>query len=102
MEQQLDGRYETNPPEGPQEGLIIHLEAPRKLTFTWPILLEGARVETEVAYDLLPKGQETVVHVIHRSPRILARDWHAVWHGALASLKAYLETGTGDLTRSSV
>lgn len=101
VEPGLDGRYETNPVEGVQEGLIVHLEAPRKLTFTWPMAREGSTVETTVSYELLPKGQETVVHVIHRSSKFLERDWHPIWRAALESLKAYVETGTGVLRRTA-
>lgn len=91
VQPEVGGRYETNPPEGRQEGTIISLEAPRKITFTWPLSQEESLVETTVSYELAPKGPDTVVHVTHRAPKILPKDWNATWRRALESLKEYLE-----------
>ena len=95
VEAELGGRYETNPAAGTQEGTITGLRAPRHLVFTWEIPHEGAPVETHVTYELAPKGEDTLVHVVHRSPKLLEHDWNAVWHRALEALKAFLETGGG-------
>jgi uncharacterized protein YndB with AHSA1/START domain len=93
VEAQEGGRYLTNPPEGRQEGFIIGLEAPRRITFTWPIAVDDAVVETTVTYELVPKGPATVVHVFHRSRVLLARDRRVNWTRALEALQAHLEAG---------
>jgi uncharacterized protein YndB with AHSA1/START domain len=95
VEAQLGGRYETNPPEGRQQGLIIGLEAPRRLTFTWPIAVGETSVETTVTYELSPRGPQTVVHVVHRARALLGHDRNAIWLRALEALKAYLEAKPG-------
>ena len=93
VEAALDGRYETNPPEGKQEGVITSLDAPRKVAFTWDLPLETGVLETSVTYELTPRGAETIVHVTHRARELHAHDWGATWQRALGNLKAYLEGG---------
>ena len=93
VDAQLDGRYETNPPQGRQEGLIVGLEAPRRLTFTWPVKVHESIVETTVTYELIPKGPETVVHVFHRARALLPQDRIVDWTGPLQALKAHIEGG---------
>ena len=95
IEPQVGGRYETNPPEGRQEGAIVTLDAPWRLTFTWTIVEDSSSIETTVTYDLEAKGEETVVQVIHRATSLLAKDWNATWRRALESLQAFLEAGQG-------
>ncbi len=92
VEPELDGRYETNPPEGAQVGLILGLEAPRRITFSWDIPVGDAVVETTVTFELSPKGAETFVHLVHRARSVLGKDWSATWQRALAALKTHLES----------
>ena len=93
VEAELGGRYESNPPEGPQEGTITTIEAPRELSFTWPLEQDASVIETTVSYELSPKGPETQVHVVHTSPRTISGDWFETWRRKLDALKAFLETG---------
>ena len=94
VDAQLDGRYETNPPEGRQEGFIIALDAPRRISFTWPVLEGEKKVDSSVAYELSPKGPETVVHVAHHARTALSRDWNPTWQKALEALRTFLESET--------
>jgi len=55
---------------------------------------EEASVITTVHYDVIPKGPQTVVHVLHRAPREIAGDWTSFWRGVLDALKAYLEAAS--------
>ena len=91
VDAEMSGVYEGTLPMGRVEGTITGIEGPRKLSFEWPILVEGTSVVTSVVYELSPKGPQTVVHVAHRSPRAVPGDWDAVWSRAIESLKAYLE-----------
>lgn len=93
VDPQLDGRYETNPPEGRQEGVIIGLDAPRRIAFTWPMAIGDASVDTSVSYELFPKGPETDVVVIHRARTQLPHDYNATWKRALDALRAHIESG---------
>lgn len=93
VEAELDGRYETTPQEGRQEGLIVGLEAPRRLTFTWPIRVHETEVETTVTYELIPRGPETVLHVFHRARVLVPQDRTVNWERALQALKVHLEGG---------
>lgn len=91
VEAEMGGRYEGSLPEGRVEGTITGIDAPRKLSFVWPVPREGGSIETSVVYELSPKGPETSVHLVHRSPKIIPGEWNAIWVRALESLKAYLE-----------
>ena len=93
VDPQLDGRYETNPPEGRQEGVIIGLDPPRRVAFTWPMTTGTTSVDTSVSYELLPKGEMTDVVVIHRSRTQLPQDYNATWKRALDALRAHIEAG---------
>src|SRR5438876_746672 len=67
VDAQMSGVYEGTLPSGRVEGTITWIEGPRKFSFEWPIVVEGASVVTSVVYELSPKGPQTVVHVSHRS-----------------------------------
>src|SRR5439155_641185 len=69
VDAQMSGVYEGTLPSGRVEGTITWIEGPRKFSFEWPIVVEGASVVTSVVYELSPKGPQTVVHVSHRSPK---------------------------------
>ncbi len=92
VEAEVGGRYETNPPEGSQVGLILGLEAPRRITYSWDMTVGEAVVETTVTFELAAKGPETFVHLVHRARAVVGKDWAATWQRALDSLKAYLES----------
>lgn len=96
IEAELGGRYEGTLPEGRVEGTITAIDGPGRLSYTWPIAREGGSVETSVVYQLAPKGSESFVHLIHRSPRPVAGDWDALWLRLLGSLKTLLEAGAPD------
>src|SRR3989440_9723349 len=98
VDAQMSGVYEGTLPSGRMEGTITWIEGPRKFSFEWPIVVEGASVVTSVVYELSPKGPQTVVHVSHRSPKPIPGDWNAVWSTAIESLKAYLEAARTDST----
>src|SRR5213083_712342 len=98
VDAQMSGVYEGTLPSGRVEGTITWIEGPRKFSFEWPIVVEGASVVTSVVYELSPKGPQTVVHVSHRSPKPVPGDWNAVWSTAIESLKAYLEAARTDST----
>ena len=68
------------------------IDGPGTLSFMWPVDQDGGPVETSVAYELSPKGPETFVHLMHRSPVPVPGDWSGYWNGALASLKEFLES----------
>jgi uncharacterized protein YndB with AHSA1/START domain len=91
IDPQVSGIYEGTLPVGRVEGTITTIEGPRKLAFEWPIDVEGSSVVTSVAYELSPKGPQTVVHVAHRAPKPVPGDWDAVWNEVIESLRAYLE-----------
>jgi len=91
IDAQVSGIYEGTLPVGRVEGTITTIEGPRKLAFEWPIEVEGTSVVTSVAYELSPKGPQTVVHVAHRAPKLVPGDWNAVWNEVIESLRAYLE-----------
>jgi len=91
IDPQVSGIYEGTLPVGRVEGTITTIEVPRKLAFEWPIEVEGTSVVTSVAYELSPKGPQTVVHVAHRAPKLVPGDWNAVWNEVIESLRAYLE-----------
>jgi uncharacterized protein YndB with AHSA1/START domain len=94
IDAEMGGRYEGTLPEGRVEGSITLIDGPGKLSFMWPVPHEGGTVETSLAYELAPKGPQTFVHLVHRSPKPVDGDWNAVANRALASLKAYLEGGS--------
>jgi len=91
FEPDVGGRFEATFPTGRIEGTITTIDGPHTLVFTWPMAAEEASVITTVHYDVIPKGPQTVVHVLHRSPRDMPGDWASFWRGALEALKAYLE-----------
>lgn len=91
VEAELGGRYEGTLAEGRVEGTITGIDGPGKLSFKWLVTEEAGTVETSVAYGLSPKGAETFVHVVHRSPKTVAGDWAGLWNRGLANLKAFLE-----------
>ena len=92
VEAELGGRYEGTFSDGRIEGSITAIDGPGKLSFMWPIPLEGGSVETSVAYELAPKGPETFVHLVHRAPKPVPGKWTDFWNGALESLRAFLES----------
>ncbi|HWM53401.1 MAG TPA: SRPBCC domain-containing protein [Thermoplasmata archaeon] len=92
VEAELGGRYEGTLSDGRIEGSITAIDGPGQLSFMWPIPQEGGSVETSVAYELAPKGPETFVHLVHRSPKPLAGGWTDFWNAALESLRAFLES----------
>lgn len=93
VEPEVGGRYETNPPEGKQVGLILGLEAPRRITYSWDMPVGNALVETTVTFELSPRGAETFLHLVHRARSVFGgTDWDATWHRSLDALKAYLES----------
>lgn len=94
IEPEFGGRYEGTLPEGRVEGTITAIDGPGKLSFMWPIPREGDPLETTVAYELAPKGPQTFVRLIHRSPLPVQGDWDGIWQRALDALKAFLEGGT--------
>lgn len=96
VEAELGGRYEGTLSDGRVEGSITAIDGPGTLTFMWPVAQEGGPVETSVAYELSPKGPETFVHLLHRSPKPVPGDWSGYWNGALASLKEFLEASVPD------
>jgi len=98
VDAQMSGVYEGTLPSGRVEGTITWIEGPRKFSFEWPIVVEGASVVTSVVYELSPKGPQTVVHVSHRSPKPVPGHWNAVWSTAIEALKAYLEAPRTDST----
>src|SRR2546427_411737 len=69
VDAELGGRYEGTFSDGRIEGSITAIDGPGQLSFMWPIPQEGGSVETSVAYELAPKGPETVVHLVHPAPR---------------------------------
>jgi uncharacterized protein YndB with AHSA1/START domain len=91
VDAQIGGVYETTLPGGRVEGTITAIEGPRKLSFTWPFPQQDTTVVTSVAYELVPRGPQTAVHVAHHSPKTIPGDWNGVWRSALEALKAYLE-----------
>ena len=93
VEAELGGRYEGTLPEGRIEGTITAIDGPGRLSFAWPIEWEEGSADTSVAYELAPKGPETFVHLLHRSPKPIPGDWNALWRRALDSLQALLEGG---------
>ena len=92
VEAELGGRYEGTLTDGRVEGSITAIDGPGTLSFMWPVAHDGGPVETSVAYELSPKGPETFVHLLHRSPVPVPGDWSGYWNGALASLKEFLES----------
>jgi len=92
VEAELGGRYEGSLSDGRVEGSITAIDGPGTLSFMWPVAQDGGPVETSVAYELSPKGPETFVHLMHRSPVPVPGDWSGYWNGALASLKEFLES----------
>ena len=98
VDAQMSGVYEGTLPTGRVEGTITWIEGPRKLSFEWPIVVEGTSVVTSIVYELSPKGPQTVVHVSHRSPKPVPGDWNAVWARAIESLRTYLESVPTDST----
>src|SRR2546428_13692698 len=74
------------------EGSVWAMDGPGQLAFMWPIPQEGGSVETSVAYELVPKGPETFVHLVHRAPRPVPGEWADLWYGALETIRAILET----------
>ena len=91
VEAELGGRYEGTLEIGRVEGSITGIDGPGKVSFMWPVPEEGGSVETSVAYELSPKGPETFVHLVHRSPKPIPGEWAAIWTAALESLKAFFE-----------
>lgn len=91
IEAELGGRYEGTIPEGRIEGTITAIDGPGRLSYVWPIARESGSVATSVVYELKPKGSETFIHLLHRSPRPVPGDWNALWRRALESLRALLE-----------
>lgn len=85
------GRYEVTLPEGRIEGTITAIDGPETLAFSWPVPDADVAILTSVHYELVPKGAQTVLHVVHRAPKELPGDWAGLWTGALESLKGYLE-----------
>ena len=96
IEPEYGGRYEGTLPEGRVEGTITAIDGPGKLSFMWPIPKEGGSTETSVIYELAPKGPQTFIHLIHRSPFAVPGDWNGIWQRALTSLKAMFEGGSAD------
>ena len=92
VEAELGGRYEGSLSDGRVEGSITAIDGPGTLSFMWPVAQDGGPVETSVACELSPKGPETFVHLMHRSPVPVPGDWSGYWNGALASLKEFLES----------
>jgi uncharacterized protein YndB with AHSA1/START domain len=92
VEAEVGGRYETNPPEGRQAGLILGLEAPRRITYSWDLPVGGAVVETTVTFELSPRGPDTFLHLVHRARSPVGTDWSPTWHRAADALKTYLES----------
>jgi uncharacterized protein YndB with AHSA1/START domain len=101
VEAELGGRYETNPPEGKQTGLILGLEAPRRITYSWDMPVGEAIVETTVTFELSPRGAETFLHLVHRARAVVGKDWSPTWHRALDALKSYLESESSAAAESS-
>ena len=94
----MGGRYEGTLTDGRVEGSITAIDGPGTLSFMWPVARDGGPVETSVAYELSPKGPETFVHLLHRSPVPVPGDWSGYWNGALASLKEFLESSVPTYT----
>jgi len=92
VEAELGGHYEGTLSDGRVEGSITAIDGPGTLSFLWPVAQPEGPVETSVAYELSPKGPETFVHLVHRSPVPVPGDWSGYWNGALASLKEFLES----------
>jgi|GEM_PF-1685867 len=92
VEAELGGRYEGTLEIGRVEGSITGIDGPGKVSFMWPVPEEGGSVETSVVYELSPKGPETFVHLVHRSPKPIPGEWDAIWTAALESLKAFFES----------
>ena len=96
IEPEYGGRYEGTLPEGRVEGTITAIDGPSKLSFMWPIPKEGGSTETSVIYELDPKGPQTFIHLIHRSPFAVPGDWNGIWQRALNSLKTMFEGGSAN------
>src|SRR5437667_401027 len=96
IEPEYGGRYEGTLPEGRVEGTITAIDGPSKLSFMWPIPKEGGSTETSVIYELAPKGPQTFIHLIHRSPFAVPGDWNGIWQRALNSLKTMFEGGSAN------
>ncbi len=92
VEAELGGHYEGTLSDGRVEGSITAIDGPGTLSFLWPVAQPEGPVETSVAYELSPKGPETFVHLVHRSPKPVPGDWSGYWNGALESLKEFLES----------
>jgi uncharacterized protein YndB with AHSA1/START domain len=93
VDAQIGGVYETTLSVGRVEGTITTIDGPRKLSFAWPIPQEETSVVTSVAYELVPRGPQTAVHVVQHSPKMLPGDWNDLWRAVLDALRAYLEGG---------
>lgn len=91
VDAQIGGVYEATLPNQRVEATITTIEGPRKLSFAWPLPKGDRSVVTTVAYELVPRGPQTAVHVTHHSPESIAGDWGAMWQQALELLKSYLE-----------
>jgi uncharacterized protein YndB with AHSA1/START domain len=94
VDAQIGGVYEATLPERRVEATITTIEGPRKLSFAWPLPKEERTVVTTVAYELVPRGPQTAVHVTHHSPETVPGEWGALWQRTLASLKSALEAAT--------
>jgi uncharacterized protein YndB with AHSA1/START domain len=94
IEPEYGGRYEGTLPEGRFEGTITAIDGPSKLSLMWAIPKEGGSTETSIVYELAPKGPQTFVHLIHRSPFPVPGDWAGVWQRALDSLNAFFQGGS--------
>ena len=94
IDPEYGGRYEGTLPEGRVEGTITAIDGPSKLSFMWPIPKEGGTIETSVVYELAPKGPQTFIHLIHRSPFPAPGDWNGVWQRSLNALKTFFERGS--------
>ena len=91
IEPEYGGRYEGTLPEGRVEGTITVIDGPSKLSFMWPIPREDGTLETNVIYELAPKGPQTFIHLIHRSAFPVPGDWNGIWQRAFDSLRAFFE-----------
>jgi uncharacterized protein YndB with AHSA1/START domain len=85
---------EEPPPSGATHwvatGIVTHWDPPRKLAYTWN---QPGEPESEITFDLTPKGDETLLILTHRRLGKSRHMYAAGWHAHLDLLAARLKGG---------
>jgi len=82
-------------------GVVLEFDPPRRLSYTWHVEFHAAMSKepaSRVTYELQPDGEVVKLTLIHDQfePGSVVYDGiREGWPGVLASLKSFLETGSG-------